>query len=444
VKVKKEKFKEYLQKCIDEIETGIARPKPPRKAYEYDGGILALPTGAPVPSKKHQKKFESLSGPSYVLNCGGTNWEGVQINLQDGKAQISPRVSEISFHSPQRRVRDSIEDFAEEIADLLFLLIGKSTQHIESLAIVLGFAQENYETDYGIEAKFLENQLAKGWYVKGDVDKPIGRLLIDILKAKYHITLDKVFFGNDAALMMWDLSLEVAEDETLAPIGGVWGSGVNFGITYNMKKWQDHIINTEIGHARSLLTAQDYTDFQDMKALGCELPNAPEIETFVAGDYLFYLFATKVITSAPSTITIPRALENRFAELIDHKGNSHLISEIIASTDLSEIPEILNLRRDTVSDKTLKLIKKVAHEVFDNATLKTALIITAFVKVVDLAPSKKWVIPIEGSVINKGFNIYENLCKIIKKQLPDYDIRIATEGTSKNALAIFSRVLKTE
>ncbi len=443
MKLDQEQAKNYKEKCKEELEIGISRPKPPDRTFEHDGGMLALPTYTPVPISHHKRHFDNFSGPSYVLNCGGTNWEGVKVDIDKGRSRISPRVSEISFSSPSRRVRESLEDFTEEIADLLYLLIGQRHRIINNLAIVLGFPQRNFKTNYGIEAKLIENQLTKGWYIKGNINKPIGRLLMKILEDKYAIHVEKVYFANDAACMMWDLSIDRDEHEEIAKIGGVWGSGINFGISIDSPRWQGHIINTEAGRSQSLLTAQDYTDYQLMRALGCQLPNAPELEIFAGGDYLFSLFTAKVLSAAVKEITLPLSLQNRLSELLEQKDTSHLLSEIIATTELDEVEEILNLRGEASNSVILKIIKQAAKEVFDNATFKMVLLLSSIIEIVDLDKDKDWVIPIEGGVINEGFGIYNNFCKLLKDTLPGYSIRLGTDGSSKKAIAILSSVLSS-
>jgi hypothetical protein len=431
----------YLNRCIKEIETGISRPKPPDKTFEYDGGILALPTNAPIPTQDDYDNFRSVSETTYILNCGATNWEGTKIQVQNGQVTVDPRQSEKSFSNQSKRTRDSLEDFVEEMAELLYLLLDAEQTDINSVGIVLGFPQKNSQTDYGIEAEILENQLPKEWYIKGDVNRPMGKLLKKILRDKYNINLQNVFFGNDAALMMWDLSLQKSQDENNAPIGGVWGSGMNFGITSNVPKWQDQIINTEIGRARSLLTPQDYDDFEFMKSMDCAIPTFPELEIFVGGDYLFYLLTAKVFSHNTSQIKTSKSLQNAFFNLLAFKGNSHLVSEIIAANELEAIKEIMDLQDQAANTQTLKIIKNSAKEVFDNATLKMAITLAGFIKTMNLDKKKKWVIPIEGSVINKGYKIYESFTKQLKRIIPEYQTRIATESSSKKALAIFTSIL---
>jgi len=434
---------ENLPNIVSEINTGLNRKKPPTKTFLYDEGILALPTFAPAPPENIYQKLLRSPSTAYVLNCGGTNWEAVEVRVGPKTTTIQPQKSTMTFTSPNSRVFDSLDHFAEKIADLLYNLIRKRNFEIESITVVLGFPLQTIKTRYGVDAQFLENQLPKKWYIGGKVEGvSIGTKIKTDLNKKYGISARNIVFGNDAALMMWDVSTEKDPDEEIAHIGGVWGSGTNLGITRTKGKENPFIINTEIGRSRALLTSKDLSIFEKMAKLGCFLPEEPELEVFVGGDYIFYRFATRVLDELTKRKLPSDKLENRLKDLMKTKGNSEIVSNIRKTPTLNQITKSLRLEDENSLAAVADIITDSAEKTLSNTEDKIALMIAGCIIATQLSPGRKWIIPAEGSVLLYGEQILTNVNQSLKQLLPDHSIKIDPECSGKKAMALFSEYLR--
>lgn len=431
-----------LTKIVSEINTGLNRKSSPAKIFLYDQGIPALPTFAPAPPANIYRSLLKSPGSIYVLNCGGTNWEAVEVKIEDQKMTILPKKSTLTFTSAASRVFESLDLFSEKIADLLYRLIQKENVELESIAIVLGFPVQTVKIRKQIDTHFLESQLPKDWYIKGPVKNiSVGSKVKAALEKKYGILTHNIVFGNDAALMMWDLSVEKGSDERIAHIGGVWGSGTNVGITRIRGNQDPLIINTEIGRSRSLLTSEDLTIFKKMNEMGCILPEEPELETFVGGDYLFSQFATRILNEMKKRKLQHDILKKTLKNLIQIKGNSEIVSNIRKNPDTNQIAKSLGLKGQAFLAPTVEIVIDSAEKTLSNAEDKIALTIAGCIIATNLDPDQKWVIPAEGSVLLHGERVLENVSTSLDQYLPDYSIRIDPTCSGKKAMSLFSRYI---
>ncbi len=429
-----------LNDLVKEIQTGIARNSvyPPQK---YDGGIQAIHTYIKSPPENIFSKLKKKSSIQYVLNCGGTHWEGVTVNIDSKGVKVLPEKTVISFTNPEERRCQNLDKFVEKVANLLYKTVQDKKTSIDSVAIVLGFAHGISFTEYGIDAEFRKNDLSKGWYISGNLKgNKIGRKLQKIMREKYNISIENTFFGNDAALMPWDVSVKLKRDEKLAPIGGVWGSGTNLGFVYESKKNnKKYIINTEIGHSRCTVTNRDKENYKYMKKIDPYLPQEPDLESFVGGDHLFTEFAGQITKIIEQTKIIGgKRLIHSLHSLAKEKNKSEIIHKIIQKPSKKNISHLLDVPEKSLNDKLVRTIKESASYTFDNAALKIALMISACIEVMNLSQKYKWVIPAEGSVLLKGKGIEKKVHEYFKKLLPEYSIRFAKDGSCKEAIALCS------
>lgn len=394
-----------------------------------------LPTLASAPNQYALNYITSTKSISHVLNCGGTNWQSVKVDIDSNGIDINPKMVTKNFSDVSSRHFESLETFVEVIAELLYDNIGEKDVFINSVALVLGFPQDVYKTSYGIDAKLVGNELTKGWYVGGNVrEKMVGEVLMERMKQKYNIKINHFVCGNDAALMMWDLSVEISQNEVIAPIGGVWGSGTNVGV---IDPEINEVVNTEMGSSIGLLTAEDIKSYERMKELKFTIPEKVYSELFVGGDYLLYLFVGYLHFLFWNNIS--ESLKEYLLKECAKRGNADIVSIIAQSTSSSECKQRLGINFDI--DKDFHLLVEVAKEVLNKISQKIALMLISAIQYSKISSTKNWVIPVEGGVIAHGYGIKENVNKIIKEQCPDLSIRLATDGSSKKALAIFSKSL---
>jgi hypothetical protein len=70
--------------------------------------------------------------------------------------------------------------------------------------------------------------------------------------------------------------------------------------------------------------------------------------------------------------------------------------------------------------------------------MKIGLVVASCVKVAGLEKDTKWVIPCEGSVAEKGEGILPMVNKVMNELHPEMNVRLAVNGSSKKAMAIYS------
>lgn len=406
----------------------------------------SYPTYAVGPTPKAINEVYSKGGYSFVVNAGGTHWNAVKIMILRDGVHIGDHTFDKSFSTSESRKYESLEEFVVQIADLLFGLINRRDVTIRSLAVVLGFPQINKKTEYGIDAFFVQNQQSKGWYIGGEVKgKPIGKTLIEVMKDKYNIEIQNVVFGNDAAFMQWDVNVSKSEGEKIAPVGGVFGSGTNIGVVpaneFTEKEDYQDIINLEAGQISndSCFSDEDKNIYKKVKELDLEVPDKKVIEFYVGGDYLRYNFAAKTLLELErNDMELTDKLKERMKECLEGRGRGEIVSKARKASRPGILAEVLEI--DDVNELLpyVEVIQDSAAYVLDNAGMKIGLVVASCVKVAGLDKDTKWVIPCEGSVAEKGEGILPMVNKVMNELQPEMNVRLAVNGSSKKAMAIYS------
>lgn len=426
-------IKSKLSDLISEIQKGVESANTSYVTLHDKDALPSILTYVPVPdysaiNKKLQNKTEKV----YVLNCGGTNWECTKIIIENGKIIVSDTISRMEFVNPQDRIFEDIGAFVRKIAELLMNTVDVKSEEI-SVAFIFGFIQINKPTKLGIDIQPGDNKLNKGWYIGGDIkDQWIGEILNEYLYSNYNIKFKSFVAGNDAAMMMWDHSVKKKKDESLAPIGGVWGSGTNMGSFKNGK-----VVNLEIGYSKSSLLDDDLSDYKKMKKLGCILPAEPQLEVFIGGDYIFDRFALEMFKHKEQ---LSDELFKFILEKIKVKGSGALVGELAEFSKSSTLGK-LSLKN---SQNNYELARNTATEILMNTANRIALMIASVVLQSDISKDKKWVIPAEGTVIRKGYKVIDQVQIAFKELIPQHKIRLATDGSSKKALALFTSYINSQ
>ena len=424
---------DYRSALLKEIEIGLLRDRDLDAAVEYDGGLPAIPTYAPPPPEFFHDEIGDHTYRCVVLNCGGTNWDCVEVNVSSSETRVTDRSSRIQFKTPSSRSFESIDALVEKMVDLIM----ENNEHgedIDAVGLVFAFPQENVPTRYGIDLSLLDNLLAKSWSVSGRVKGIlIGERLMDRLAKEHEVNVGSFISGNDAALMLWDHGVNLSEDERIAPLGGVCGSGMNMGVVgKDTASNEDMVINLEIGRAKSLIGDTHRASFRGMTELGCSLPPEPIVEVFVAGDYLLYLFANELRGEIGDSLDI--RLEKRLMELIERKGNSEILSRLAKAGSVKDVADTLEVSQESVkvaqSDITV-----VARKILGESAYVLSLVIASLIETKKLDRDVSWVIPFEGSLIGKGEGVLDRVHERMKVLLPDHRVRIAVDGSSKRAVA---------
>jgi len=428
--LEKSNLNSLLIKMVEYVNHGVSLSLDDLQSKNKETTILQ--TGIIPPPQNTFSKVKEENDSYYVLNCGGTNWEASNISIGVDGVKTIVQKKTILFDNPKSRIYSSLSEFVNRIIESLDHLALENEKNIKTLAIVLGFPQESKKIGLDYDIKLINNTLTKGWYVGGDIDQYLGQLIRKTLK-KRNIEVNRIIFGNDAALMMWDHSIEYNEIEKIAPIGGVWGSGMNLGIVHPIDKSQ--ILNTEMGQAQPLLTDYDYQLFEKMQEIKCTLPQKAEHELFVGGDYLLILFTASILDLIDN-----KELKTKLQLMCGSKGNSELVSKLRAIDSRKACIELLEIE---ISNKDYSLLKDTAESVFKNLENKIALMIAGCVISCELNEKTNWVIPVEGSVIEKGEGVFENVHTILGELLPNHSIRLA-KASGKNALAILSAFLNLQ
>lgn len=377
------------------IDLSVANPE---RAWEYGfPALIDTKIGTISP-----EKWASVQ-PGRALACAfaGSNWiVSLVEKTPDGKLTLR-ELKKVKI--PRDKRQHNPESFVRLMGDVIDTAASENNiepSTIDAVGIALGFAQENYVTDDGIDARLTPEADAKGWHFHdfegGGIS--IGRMLTANLRGRsekqWHVR--KFAFRNDTH--------GVAEDgqtwsEFTLPIGFVWGTGDNGA-------WDR--VNLELG--KQPLSVDPI--LRRMSELGL-LPDSNKIiEYILGGDYIKHRVAVAMM------LLEERGLVSQGKLIGDRLLKS---TEDAVVSDIAEFGEngLGELAAELKFADTLPVLQKVCRTTLEQAGIWMGINMSVCASKAGYDGSGSAFIPVEGSVFWKGYGVREAAVRAMRQIEPD-------------------------
>ena len=386
------------------LEIGVNRQN--KKMIGNDGGLMVIDTGI-APLKVEDMDWLKPGSVCFVCAAGGTNWEmGIMKVVESGLTEYG--------HLQTLKMRDFTRDEAGRLkqysASRISKLIGEKVSivlqeaqidpaWIDTLAIALGFAQDNQRVSYGVEARLNSDSSCKDWqFVPEEGEQPfIGQGVIRFLTetTKERWRAETVAIGNDTNQTANDLTaiLNNALDESgveMLNMGLVAGTGNNICIGR---------FNLESGN---WLISSDPA-LKIMHQLGRLTTDYDIVEYKTGGKCLIDRLGAAVLLMGKAGLLngpYQQAAEQIFkakGEELSHIAKGEIKFEAFSQEDMSKI------------QLTARMILREAADL-----IAVMALAAAEAAGYDAARGKKGLVLAEGTVLWKGYGVQDKVETVIR------------------------------
>lgn len=280
-----------------------------------------------------------------IIACAfaGTNWIVSHAKKTDSDIDIRDLTRKSFTDSVSRRFTN-FDSFISEMGNLIIKGLSNTNSNISTIAVALGFPHVNVNTENGVDAKLIDQKLAKSWEIEyghtSDGKSPlIGDCLLRYLHKKGIKDINKIYILND--------TLCVAQGSC---VGFVFGTGTNMAIQINEDLW-----NTEFGK----ISIPDDIASKDLvlntqKSLGYLGNNRNIVEAITGGDYMHDRIAISIDLLIEEGFDLDPDMHNWIRSskgiMISMLADRSIGNEVVINKfDLSISSNSLDILRDVVS-----------------------------------------------------------------------------------------------
>jgi hypothetical protein len=365
-----------------EIIRGIARD-PNRKILAIDTGIKPITWSqwkqAPIGKK--------------VISCAyaGTNWITALIEKSTGDKPLYNELNSTLIKSNKHQI--SIDNFVELMADNIITATRNiDLTDIDTVAIALGFSQNNKITTYGLEAQFNVKYPGKTWNILGfnenitPENQPyLGKILLEKLHKNNLGNFKYIFFQNDTNAVANFIN-ESTIDNTIGA-GFIFGTGDNASIGR---------FNLELGRLDLIEADEIYNGLINEKIITV---NTRKLEQWMGGDYIIKRLAMEMLL----------------------KGENEIFNTIMANQDDTILSVIASGKyKNPILSKAQSSAQRILTEVGQLIGVVMVAVATAG----GYDSQIPAVLLVEGSVFWKGFGVKETAKDIMNLLIPHNHLNI--------------------
>lgn len=363
-----------------------------------DGGVFAIKTGI-RPITPHEWNATPSGTRVLAASFGGTNWMTAVVEKgEDGtpKTQII-RKTIVPVMERQRPFAGHIELMAHEFTEAAKIV---DIRAIHGVGISLGFGQINQEVAYGVEAQFMSKKSARGWE-RTDFDENlpsnqqpfIGKALLEDLAKEGLLDITQVYFLNDTNSVV--NNIQQSQDTFYLPVGFVFGTGTNAAFDeYNL----------ETGTAQVILPDSVFAEMVRQQMVSASYNF---VEYWMGGDYIKNRVACALRLLNRKKL-VSEATSQRVEELLKEKGEA--------------LSSLANETEQVTGDKQDQLFVRTCSQIaLEQAGQLMGVNLAAVSKIAGYSEGKA-MLPVEGSVYWKGFNVKERAKDTIKTCIPNNEL----------------------
>jgi len=404
-----------LKKDLELI--GIKEYKKEELSILVDSLITQIPNsmGWGLPFELGSIKTNRRDGNALICSLGGTNWIVSLAEEKRGKIVLS-KIFQKSFFIPSDKKFKSFESFIEEIELLIEKALLKiENKKINTIGIALAFPIISEEVEWGIDAKFKDTKLPKGWHIEyenGENSLYIGKTILDKLNRKPHHNIQKIVILNDVIAIGYGSNL-----------GFIFGTGVNAACKIKGKLW-----NTEVG--KSVIPKEIFEKDKVLKKQLLNIDNKrklPIIEYLIGGEYIKDRFAIAMDLLIKDGYKIQNRLPEQLSlletELLSDFANPFFNLEALAS----------KYRIKYITPYEFKILKELSSVLLIQTSQLIGTIIASVIIKSNVKNSNELGFNVECSVFSDGYNVKELALEYAKNLLLEKGINTELSYTETSS-----------